>query len=99
MAAYADPSVENASFRTVAATFALLFAVAWVPLSGVAIAIAIYGAALLSGHLCQLLRRAGSSRQRLSVLLGLVVTWIVVLACAGTALPSNLSRVLLHAVT
>lgn len=92
MATVADPTGENPTFLVVAASFVLLVAVAWFPLPGVAIALAWFGAALVSAHLYRLWRSSGSRTERWAALGGLAVTWLVVLVYAAMALPSNLSR-------
>lgn len=95
MASSVDPAAENTTFAVVVEAFVILVALAWFPLPGVAIAIAGYGAALISGHLYRLWRTSESRRHRLFAMLGLVITWAIVLLYAGAALPSNLSVVVI----
>jgi len=85
-----DPVAEYPTTSVVAGTFALLVAAAWfASLPGISISVAYYGAVLLSERLyCRW--RTSSSRRRRS-LLGLVLTWLIVLAYSAVLLPSNFS--------
>ena len=95
MATVPDPTRENPVFLCVAASFAALVAAAWWPLPGMAIALAWFGAALVSGHLVRLWRWSRSPRQRGIAVLGLALSWFAVLAYAALTLPSNFSSVLI----
>jgi len=75
----------------VAGAFALLASVAWLASSGVSVAIACYGAFLVSERMCRIGRSRTSRRYRFLALLGLTLTWLTVLAFIASVLPSNLS--------
>jgi hypothetical protein len=89
-----DPVAEYPATSVVAGAFALLVAAAWfASLPGISIAVAYYGAVLLSERLyCRW--RASTSRRHRS-LLGLAATWLSVLAYSAVLLPSNFSTAVL----
>jgi hypothetical protein len=90
MARLADPVAEYPATSVVAGVFALLVAAAWFASApGISIALAYYGAVIVSERLYCLWRSSTGSRQR--PLLGLALTWLSVLAYSAVLLPSNIS--------
>ena len=86
-----DPLAEYPATSVVAGAFALLVAAAWfASLPGISIAVAYYGAVLLSERLYCRWRASGSRRHRSLRLFGLALTWLSVLAYSALLLPSNL---------
>jgi hypothetical protein len=93
MASATDRAIGYPRIAVVAETFVLLAAAAWFASSpGVAVALACYGALLVSERLCALCR---STATRARGLLGLALTWLVVLAFCALVLPSNFSAALI----
>jgi len=87
-----DPLAEYPATSVVAGAFALLVAAAWfAALPGISVAVAYYGAVLLSERLYGRWRASGSRRHRSLRLLGLALTWLSVLAYSALLLPSNFS--------
>jgi dolichol kinase len=87
-----DPVAEYPATSVVAGAFALLVAAAWfASLPGISIAVAYYGAVLLSERLYCRWRASNSRRHRALRLLGLALTWLSVLAYSAVLLPSNFS--------
>jgi len=94
MTTVADARAENPIIALFAATFALIATAAWLAaLSGIAIALACYGALLVSQHLLNLYRQPDARRS--SALLGLALTWLSVLAFCAASLPSNFGAALI----
>ena len=87
-----DPIASEPRAGRMAEAFVLLVAAAWFVAPGFAIALACYGALLVSQILCALCRSA-STRPR--ALVGLALTWLVVLTLTALALPSNFSRAMI----
>jgi hypothetical protein len=91
-----DAATQDAATSLLAASFALLAAVAWlVALSGVSVALTCYGAMLVSAHLLQRSRAQIDRRQRVLALLGVALTWFVALAYLSLSLPSNFGAAIL----
>jgi dolichol kinase len=87
-----DTLAEYPATSVVAGAFALLVAAAWfASLPGISIAVAYYGAVLLSERLYCRWRASSSRRHRVLRLLGLAATWLSVLAYSAALLPSNFS--------
>jgi hypothetical protein len=92
MAPWVDPVTEYPTTSVVAGSFALLVAAAWfASLPGISIAVAYYGAVVLSERLYGIWRSSTSQRHRSLRLLGLALTWLSVLAYSALLLPSNFS--------
>lgn len=91
MVSYLNPNAENPATVVVAGAFVLLACAAWFASPGVSVAIACYGAVLVSERLCDVGRSHASPRHRFLGLLGLTLTWLVVLAFIAWVLPSNLA--------
>ena len=91
-----DSATPDPATSLLGASFALLAAVAWlVALSGVSVALACYGAMLISAHLLQRSRARIDRRQRTLALLGVALTWFVALAYLSLSLPSNFGAAIL----
>jgi hypothetical protein len=96
MTSPAEPTAENAAnIVQVAAAFAMLAGAAWaVSLGGVAIAIAYYGASLLSASIYRICRAMTTRSRRGFGLAALALGWFAVLFGSSTVLPSNLGAAL-----
>jgi hypothetical protein len=91
-----DAATQDPATSLLGAGFALLAAIAWlVALSGVSVALACYGAMLVSAHLLQRRRARIDRRQRMLDLVGVALTWFVVLAYLSLSLPSNFGAAIL----
>ena len=92
MKAFADPPPGNATVVPIAVAFALLAGVAWAAsLGGIAIAIAYYGASLLSAPIYRNCRGLTTRWRRGCGIVALVLVWFAVLLGSSAVLPSNLS--------
>jgi hypothetical protein len=92
MTSAADPTAENTAIVPVAAAFALLAGLAWAAsLGGVAIAIAYYGASLLSAPIYRICHATATRWRRGFCLAALALVWCAVLLGSSAVLPSNLS--------
>ena len=92
MATFTDPIADYPTPSVVAAAFALLVAATWfASLQGVSIALAYYGASAVSERMYRLWCSPTTPLLRFLRFLGLVVTWLTVLAFSAMVMPSNLS--------
>jgi hypothetical protein len=94
MVSLAEPAAENSTISIVAGAFVLFAAVAWFAFPGVSVAVACYGALLVSEHLYCLFR-SPQFQHRFLGLLALALTWLIVLAYVTAALPSNLGAAII----
>jgi hypothetical protein len=94
MASIADPTALYPTSSAVAGIFLLLAAAAWFAFPGMSIAIACYGACLVSEHVYRGYRSSISRAQRWLALFGLAIAWLVALTYVAAALPSNLSALI-----
>lgn len=90
MASFADPMSGHPATAVVAGVFALLAVAAWFASPGVSIALAYYGAVMISGRLYRLWRSSTTRLDRSIRFLGLALPWLVALACSALMLPSNI---------
>jgi hypothetical protein len=91
MTSVVDSIAEGSTISSLAGVFVLLTALAWLASPGVSVALAYYGASLVSGSLYRL-SRSSTSRLRCSLgVLGLVFTWLIALVFSALVLPSNFS--------
>ena len=92
MASFVDPMIDYPPPSIVAGAFALLVAATWfASLPGVSVALAYYGALTVSERLYHRWRSSTTRLHRSLRILGLVLTWLAVLAFSAAALPSNFS--------
>jgi len=93
---HSDASATDPATSVLGVSFALLAALAWlVALSGISVALACYGALLVSAHLLQRSRAPIDRRQRMLALFGVALTWLVALAYLSLSLPSNFGAAIL----
>lgn len=86
-----EPVAEGSIISSVAGAFVLLAALAWLASPGASVALAYYGALLVSGPLYRLSRSSTTRLHRSLGLFGLVFTWLIALAFSALVLPSNFS--------
>ena len=95
MAAHADPMAAHPATSVAAGVFALLAVAAWFASPGVAIALAYYGALMISGRLYRRWRTSTTRLDRSIRFVGLALPWLVALACSMLMLPSNIGTALI----
>jgi hypothetical protein len=92
MASFVDPMADYPAPSVVAGAFALLVAATWfASLPGVSVALAYYGALAVSVRQYRRWRSSTTGLHRSLRFLGLVLTWLTVLAFSAVVLPSNFS--------
>ena len=91
MSHLADALTDGPTTLVVAGAFVLLGAAAWLVSPGVSVAVACYGAALVSERARHFAGAPASRLRRLLAMAGIAFVWLVVLAYAALILPSNFS--------
>jgi hypothetical protein len=91
MSRVADAVTDGPAAAVVAGAFVLLGAAAWFVSPGVSVALACYGAALVSGRVRHLVGLPSTRLRRSLALASIALAWLIVLAFAALTLPSNFS--------
>ena len=91
---FAETAGAKALPSTIALLFALLAAAAWAASPGISVALASYGAAIVSAGLYRR-SRASTPPRRAAWLLGAALAWLVALAFSAMVLPSNFGAAVL----